>query len=237
MVLLARSCLSIILLLPSKFKRVETFTMRASSSQKVRDMYEASAQDYNSMMDTEIQLPVYSDTFRRLSENLMDIQGPLIDTSCGSGHMLELYHKNFDKDRLLLGFDLSPRMVQIATSRLGDTAQVAIGDMCSLSTVLDNTVAGVVSFFALHHLDPDRVQAAFREWRRVLKPNGQLVVAAWEGEGQLDYGDSCSVVALRYKKENLCAWAEAASLAVTRCVVQTIEEMGMDAIYLDAKAT
>ena len=85
-----------------------------SSSSEVRDLYEESAGWYSEIMDEEIELPVYADTLRRLSDRLHAIPGPILDTSCGPGHMLARYHSHFDADRRLIGIDLSPRMVSIA---------------------------------------------------------------------------------------------------------------------------
>jgi hypothetical protein len=75
--------------------------MTTSPVSKVREFYESSADWYSNMMDTEIDLPVYSDTLGRLAERIADIPGPVIDTSCGSGHMLSRYHERYDPKRLL----------------------------------------------------------------------------------------------------------------------------------------
>ena len=61
-------------------------------------------------MDKEIDLPVYSDLLGRLQERIANVPGTLIDTACGSGHMMSMYHERYDQQRLLLGIDLSPRM-------------------------------------------------------------------------------------------------------------------------------
>jgi len=41
----------------------------------VREFYESSADWYSNMMDTEIDLPVYSDTLGRLAERIADKTG------------------------------------------------------------------------------------------------------------------------------------------------------------------
>lgn len=56
--------------------------MRPSSTGEVRELYEASADSYAAMMDSEIDLPIYSDTLERLSGRLANAPGVLIDTSC-----------------------------------------------------------------------------------------------------------------------------------------------------------
>ena len=137
-----------------------------SSTEEVRQMYDGSADSYDKMMDAEMGLPIYADTLSRLAERVANLEGAVVDTSCGSGHMLELYHR-YDADRSLGGVDLSSRMTQIAAARLEDVAEVSTGDMRDLGRL--SAAAAVVSFFALHHLSPDEVQVAFGEWHRVLQ--------------------------------------------------------------------
>jgi len=207
--------------------------MKMSSPEKVRELYEESADSYAEMMDAEIDLPVYSDMLGRLAERIVDIKGPVIDTSCGSGHMLSRYHERYDSGRSLIGIDLSPRMVAISGERLGSNAQVFHGDMRCLEEVESGSAAGVLNFFSIHHIDPDEVVKALQEWHRVLRCGGQLVVATWEGTGSIDYGEVSDVVALRYTKEEIGDWTQKAGFVVDRCIVEPVEEMPMEAIYLE----
>ena len=149
--------------------------MKQSSSNEVTTLYESTADSYAAMMKTEIGLPVYTDTLSRLHERLRNLEGPLIDTSCGSGHMLQLYSERFDSDRKLIGIDLTPQMVEIAKKRLGSLASVEVGDMRSLSMIADESAAAVLSFFALHHLDMESVQDSLCEWHRVLRPGDRCL--------------------------------------------------------------
>jgi ubiquinone/menaquinone biosynthesis C-methylase UbiE len=196
-------------------------------------MYDATAESYAKMMDSEIDLPVYSDILGRLQARIVNTPGTLIDTSCGSGHMLSMYHERYDQSRSLLGIDLSPHMVSIARKRLGSSAEIVIGDMREILAVETGSAAAVLNFFALHHLDPTGVSVALAEWYRLLRPGGQLLVAAWEGAGAIDYGKESDVVALRYKADELGSLARVAGFAVTKCVIEPVEEIPMDAIYLE----
>ena len=220
---------------PSKYRLSpgNSFEMKPSTSEAVRDMYEATADSYAAMMDDEIDLPVYSDTLGRLSERLANTPGTLIDTSCGSGHMLSMYRERYDSVRPLLGIDLSPRMAGIASAKLGSCAEISIGDMRELDMVGTGSAAAVVSYFSIHHLEPKGVSAALSEWHRALAPGGQVLIAAWEGVGAIDYGDASDVVALRYRSDELSAWTESAGLSVSRCVVEPVEGMPMDAVFLE----
>lgn len=121
--------------------------MKPSGTDKVCEMYDASADGYSEMMDSEINLPVYSDTLSRLHQIIESMTGTLIDTACGSGHLLSMYHDQYDKNRPLLGIDLSPRMVAIVSKRLGSGSKVMVGD--DFYRVLDALGWANVSLFPI----------------------------------------------------------------------------------------
>lgn len=74
----------------------------------------------------------------------------------------------------------------------------------------------------------------FVEWCRVLKADGQLLVATWEGEGCIDYGGQADVVAMRYRPDQVAKAARAAGFRIDRISVEAVEGMEMDAVYLAA---
>ena len=159
--------------------------MKASSGDKVREFYQESSDWYSSMMDSEIDLPIYAETLGRLASRIENISGPVIDTSCGPGHMLSRYHEIHDPKRALIAVDLSPKMTELARKRLGTFAEVFTGDMRDLNMVGSESSAGVLSFFAIHHLDPEEVIAAFDEWNRVLVPEGKWLSPLGKAKAQL----------------------------------------------------
>lgn len=196
-------------------------------------MYEVSADSYSEMMDKEIELPIYKEMLGRLHENIKGTPGAILDTACGSGHMLALFRSHFDSDRSLIAMDISPGMVAISKKRLGKNCLVFVGDMRSLPDLKSASVAAVINFFAIHHLDLDGINQAMNEWNRVMVQHGRLILAAWEGTGAIDYGKESDIVALRYTSDELSAVSVQAGLHVTRCSVEPVEGMPMDAIYLE----
>lgn len=207
--------------------------METSSASDLRDLYESSVESYAQMMDTEIELPIYGDILSRLKERIAGIDGDLLDTSCGTGHMLHLFRQQYDSARGLVGIDLSPAMVENARARLGSQADLQVGNMKDLSGFTPMSSAAMLSFFAVHHLSPEEIPATFQEWFRTLKPGGQIVVAAWEGSGLIDYGGSSEVRALRYQESELSAWLQGAGFSVDRCWLEEVEEFPMKALYLE----
>lgn len=198
-------------------------------------MYDDTADSYADMMDREIGLPVYSEVLGRLQRRIVNTSGALIDSACGSGHMLAMYHERFEPTRALVGVDLSPRMVEVTSKRLGSSARVTIGDMRDLSEIESCSAAAVLNYFAIHHLDASGVREAIYEWYRVLAPGGQLLVAAWEGNGLIDYGDASDIVAVRYTSAKLSSMANDAGFEIARCAVDPVEDFPMDAVYLECK--
>jgi len=209
--------------------------MRTSKKDQVREMYESTADAYNNMMDQEIQLPVYRELLERLHQDISGLKGPLLDAACGSGHMLAMYMDQFDATREVMGVDLSARMVEISKNRLGNAAKLVQGDMQRMLHIESASVAAVINFFAIHHLDPDGVRAAMREWNRVLVPRGRLLLAAWEGSGPIDYGDASDLVALRYGSQELLEIAGESGYLVPRCRVAEVQDFPMKAIYLECQ--
>jgi len=206
---------------------------KTSSADKVREMYDAEAESYSGMMDSEMEQPIYADTLGRLKTRLVGLAGPIIDAPCGSGHMLSMYHEDYDMERTLLGIDLSPSMAAIATKRLGKAAEIVVGDIRNLGSVRSCSAAAVISHFALHHLNVDGIAEALAEWHRVLRIGGQLVIGAWEGEGAIDYGDDSDIVAILHSAESLQAMIREAGFSISRNVVERDNEMMMNAIYIE----
>ena len=208
--------------------------MMITSVEEVREFYEESADSYDSMMDVEIDLPMYATALSGLAERITALDGAVLDSSCGSGHMLERLKDQYTPGRPLLGVDLSPTMVTIAEKRLGCAATVVEGDMKKLGHVPDGSCAAVLSFFALHHVSLEGMRTCFVEWYRVLKTGGQLLVATWEGEGNIDYGRHADMVAMRYRADEVAKAANATGFRIDTCSVGKVKGMEMDAVYLAA---
>lgn len=73
------------------------------------------------------------------------------------------------------GIDLSPAMIAQARERFPDLT-FRVGDMLALPDP-DARFAGITAFYAIVHLTPDEVEAAAREWARVLSPGGRALVS------------------------------------------------------------
>jgi ubiquinone/menaquinone biosynthesis C-methylase UbiE len=100
--------------------------------------------------------------------------GRAVEVGCGGGRGVEIILDRFGAAEVF-GFDLDPRMVDLARSRLArrpaGQVRLAIGDLTAIDAE-DATFDAVFDFGAIH-LVPDW-PAALSEVRRVLKPGGRF---------------------------------------------------------------
>ena len=206
--------------------------MKPSSLETVRALYEASAGTYSGMMDSEIDLPMYADTLGRLAERLVGMSGPVVDASCGSGHMLARYRERYDPVRSLVGLDLSPAMVALAAEWLGLDVVVKTGVMRDLHEIESGTAAAVIGFVALHHIGTDDMVPTLCEWHRVIRDQGQVLLATWEGVGAIRRCIRRGGAAIHAGPGSHLVLR--AGFVVERYVVEPVDDMPMDAVYVEA---
>lgn len=96
----------------------------------------------------------------------------ILDVGCGTGSHLELYQRYKCN---LFGIDLSPSMLEVARERLGDSAQLDLGNATEM-TYEDDTFNLVISMLSLHEMSPETRSAVLNEIKRVLKPDGRLLL-------------------------------------------------------------
>ncbi|MBN1428734.1 MAG: class I SAM-dependent methyltransferase [Anaerolineae bacterium] len=104
--------------------------------------------------------------------------GPICDMGCGPGEVAR-YLKDRGAD--VLGVDISPGMIEKARQLNPDIAFQA-GDMLRLDAA-DHSWGGIAAFYSIIHIPQGKVVEALRELRRVLKPNGMLLLAIHLGNG------------------------------------------------------
>jgi len=118
---------------------------------------------------------------------LGDVAGAtVLDAACGPG----LYAEELSaRGASVIGFDQSPRMAELARQRV-PAGQFRVHDLANpLDWLADQSVDAVLFALALEYVD-DRV-AALRELRRVLRPEGALVLSRQHPTGDwLRHGGS-----------------------------------------------
>jgi len=102
----------------------------------------------------------------------VDSSMTVLDVGCGTGSHLEIY---VNAGAECHGIDLSPAMLEQATNRLGDRADLRLGDATALPYDANSFDLAVASLF-LHELDPATRNDALVEMARVVRPDGRIMV-------------------------------------------------------------
>lgn len=103
--------------------------------------------------------------------------GPVADLGCGPGYVSGYLH---DAGVDVFGIDLSPEMIALAR-RDHPALRFEVGTMTDLD-LADDSVVGIVAFWSVIHVPDHAVPGVFEEFRRVLRPQGLLLVGFHVGD-------------------------------------------------------
>jgi ubiquinone/menaquinone biosynthesis C-methylase UbiE len=96
----------------------------------------------------------------------------ILDVGCGTGVHLEMYRKYGCE---LYGIDTSPSMLSVARARLGKDADLRLGEATEMP--FENDLFDlIVCMLVLHEMDQGARTSAIGEMRRVLKPDGSMLM-------------------------------------------------------------
>ena len=99
-------------------------------------------------------------------------RGTLCDMGCGPGQVARYLQ---DHGATACGIDLSAEMVRLAAAA-HPHIQFNRGNMLRLDNVPDNSHAGVAAFYSIIHVPRPAVVSALAELRRIIKPEGVLLL-------------------------------------------------------------
>ena len=101
----------------------------------------------------------------------------VLDVGCGTGELARLLLEQ-NPHQAIVGIDISEEMLVQARQKLRNVEQVTFEQAsASALPIPDNTFEVVVSANAFHYFPEP--EAALAEMRRVLKPDGKIVILDW----------------------------------------------------------
>jgi SAM-dependent methyltransferase len=139
--------------------------------------YDSAANAYARNLFHELtQKPLDRHLLNRFAEALSG-NGPVMDLGCGPGQVARYLHEHGIS---IHGIDLSAEMVRCAT-KLSPGINFQVGDMRALDSA-DSSMSGIVAFYSIVHSTTAELGPTFREWRRVLRPGGLLLLSFHIGD-------------------------------------------------------
>lgn len=142
---------------------------------ELEDSYNRIAKEYVERIFNELE---HKPLDRQLLDRFADsVTGRACDLGCGPGHIARyLRERGVD----VCGIDLSPEMVEQARL-LNPGIEFEQGNMLSLD-VADNAWGGIAAFYSIIHIPRAEVVAALSEMKRVLRPEGLLLLSFHIGD-------------------------------------------------------
>ncbi|MGN6753390.1 MAG: class I SAM-dependent methyltransferase [Intrasporangium sp.] len=118
----------------------------------------------------------HPDDLRLIDQHLGHVTGPVLDLGCGPGHLTG-YLRSRDTD--VTGIDMVPEFIAHAR-QAHPTAKFELGSIARPARA-DGSVAGALAWYSLIHFEPNQLNHALAEIRRIMAPGGVLVVGFFEG--------------------------------------------------------
>lgn len=148
-------------------------------SQHAASVFNKLAKEYQDrFMDTSI----YHETFDAFC-NAIPSDGSVLELACGPGNITH-YLLRKRPDLVILGTDLAPEMVRLATT-INPSAKFQVLD-CRDVVQLKMHFDAVMCGFVLPYISSEETQKLFSDVAAQLKPNGILYISTMEGR----YSDS-----------------------------------------------
>jgi SAM-dependent methyltransferase len=149
-----------------------------------RTSYDRVADEYVRRIFEELQhKPLDRQLLDRFAASVRDV-GPACDMGCGPGHVAHYLHEHSVP---VCGVDLSAEIVERAR-HLTPGVEFRQGDMMALD-IPDETWAGIVAFYSIIHIPRADIVKALLELRRVLRPDGLLLLTFHIGDDTIHLDD------------------------------------------------
>lgn len=147
---------------------------------KTRRAYDAAARTYHDLFHDEMQRKVYDRILLDSFAGLLPTGALVCDAGCGPSAHIGRYLA--DKGLTVIGVDISERCVEMARAS-NPQMRFVREDMLHLSFAAE-TFDGVVAYYSIIHTPKAAVGRFFREFHRVLKPDGRLLLAVKAGSSE-----------------------------------------------------
>ena len=145
-----------------------------------RQAYNLVADKYHSLFGNELSEKEYDRMLLDFFADRLEKGSLICDAGCGPSGHIGRYLTN--KGMAIIGIDISDRCIELA-SALNPDMHFVLGDIAKMS--FDNeSFDAVVSYYSIIHTPKNLVHIILREYYRVLKPGGYLLIAIKAGSDE-----------------------------------------------------
>lgn len=187
-------------------------------SAELQSSYDRVAADYAEQFRDELDKKPFDRKMLDWLAEKVGGAGVICDMGCGPGQVARYLHGRGVK---ACGVDFSPAMVRQAR-RLNPEVDFRQGDMLALSDVGAEAYGGIAAFYSIVHIPRRELARALREFRRVLRPQGVLLLAFHIGREvkHLDewWGKEVSLDFLFYETEEVKGQLAAAGFVLEEVI-------------------
>jgi SAM-dependent methyltransferase len=143
--------------------------------EQVRQAYASVAELYIGLFGTSQQ--VHADDLAFIRRHLTSQPGTVLDLGCGPGHITG-YLRSLGVDTT--GIDMVPEFIAHAQA-VHPSGKYQLGSMENLD-VPNHSIAGILAWYSVIHLPPQKLDAVLSEFRRAMAPAGTLVLGLFDGD-------------------------------------------------------
>lgn len=187
-------------------------------SAELQSSYDRVAEDYAEQFRDELDKKPFDRKMLDWLAEKVGGAGVICDMGCGPGQVARYLH---GRGVEACGVDFSPAMVRQAR-RLTPEVHFRQGDMLTLTDVEADAYGGIAAFYSIVHIPRRELSQALREFGRVLRPRGVLLLAFHLGREvkHLDewWGKEVSVDFLFYEAEEMKGQLTAAGFALEEVI-------------------
>ena len=144
--------------------------------------------------------------------------GTICDMGCGPGQIAHYLHEHGADT---CGVDLSMGMITEAR-QLNPDIPFHQGNMLALTDIPDDAFGGIAAFYSIVHIPREQVSQALSEFKRVLAPNGVLLMAFHLGHETVHrdewWGEKVSVDFIFFEREEMKMYLQSVGFVIDEAI-------------------